>query len=484
MTRIVLPTSGAFETLRWGHYTSTVKSTVLSYLHPRDERDDFSFREELEWLSLAGLRVIGWICIGAALFFLVVGSVWLPEVLPSVAAPTAILLLGGVLLPLTYAPATRRWARSLGILVGVFVAFAMTWGHLSAPDPSSSAHYLVGHLAFVMLVGVAALPVRPLEMAAVGASIVLIYAGFVWAYQLRATMGQQVFVTPAVATQIAIFCTVLTAIVYRKRAAAFRARRAAEQSFAELRGVHAKLLVSQSAASQGRFAAALSHELNTPLGSLKSAVDSLERIFDKLAGNPVALDRYREAFTSAGRLARQSTERLEEVLRRMRQLANLDRAETQMVDLSELCASTVALLEPELKAKAEVRLELKPLPPLRCRPQQMSAVLSNLLRNAAAAMDDYGVIHVVSERRGGEVVVEVRDNGRGIAPERLAYLFDPTFQVERGRVATANWGLFVSRSIVVEHGGHIEIESIERGGTTARVQLPVDSRGSVVAQGS
>jgi signal transduction histidine kinase len=429
----------------------------------------------LEKLSVAGLWTIAWICIGAALFFLVVGFALLPEVLPSPRAVTAVLLLGVVLLPFAHAPWMRRRARLLGVLVGVFVALALTWGHLSASDSSSSAHFLSGHLAFVMLVGVAALPIRPVEMVGLGASIALIYGGFVWTYELRAALGQQVFVTLVMTTQVAIFCAILTAIVYRQRAEAFRARRAAEQSFEELREAQARLLVSQSAASQGRFAAALSHELNTPLGSLKSAVDTLGRAFDKLQENPALLVRYREVFTSARHTARESSQRLEEALARMRQLANLDRAETQTVDVSELCASTVALLRPELEGRAEVKLELKPLPSLTCRPQQMSAVLSNLLRNAAAAMDNYGVIHVVSHRRGTDIVVEVRDNGRGIAAERLSHLFDPAFHVQGRRVATTNWGLFVSRSIVVEHGGQIEIDSAEGKGTTARVRLPLKS---------
>jgi len=52
-----------------------------------------------------------------------------------------------------------------------------------------------------------------------------------------------------------------------------------------------------------------------------------------------------------------------------------------------------------------------------------------------------------SDRRGSEVVLEVKDNGRGIPSERLAHLFNPTFRVEGGRVAATNWGLFISRSI-------------------------------------
>jgi signal transduction histidine kinase len=103
----------------------------------------------------------------------------------------------------------------------------------------------------------------------------------------------------------------------------------------------------------------------------------------------------------------------------------------------------------------------------------MSAVFANLLRNSANSMDRKGTIQIVSLQRGNEVILEVRDDGRGIDRERLSHLFDPTFRVEGPRVSTSNWGLFISRSIIAEHGGQIEIESEEGRGTTARICLPI-----------
>ncbi len=126
-----------------------------------------------------------------------------------------------------------------------------------------------------------------------------------------------------------------------------------------------------------------------------------------------------------------------------------------------------------LESKAEVDFDLETLPEIRCRPQQIGAVLSNLLRNAAAAFDGKGRITVVTRARDDEVLLEVRDDGRGISPERLARVFEPTFHVEGARVATTNWGLFVCRAIVTEHGGALEIESRENEGTVARISLPV-----------
>jgi two-component system, NtrC family, sensor kinase len=73
---------------------------------------------------------------------------------------------------------------------------------------------------------------------------------------------------------------------------------------------------------------------------------------------------------------------------------------------------------------------------------------------------------------GSQVCTVVRDDGRGIAAEELAGIFDPTFKVKAGRVATGNWGLFSCRQIVREHDGEIEIESTPGSGTIVRVMLP------------
>ena len=157
-------------------------------------------------------------------------------------------------------------------------------------------------------------------------------------------------------------------------------------------------------------------------------------------------------------------------------LVECGRADERIVDLNELCSDTVEFLGSELK-NAKVELHLAPLPGIKCRPQQISAVLANLIRNASSALESSGNgrIEVVSEAKAERLVVEVKDNGRGIEAERLGTLFEPAFRVHRGRVATTNWGLFISSSIAAEHGGSLEIESTLGSGTTARLSLPLAS---------
>ena len=100
------------------------------------------------------------------------------------------------------------------------------------------------------------------------------------------------------------------------------------------------------------------------------------------------------------------------------------------------------------------------------------AVFCNLLTNAVQAIDGEGQIWVSTHAADSRIEVRVEDNGRGIAADRLAHIFDPAFQVADGRVATGNWTLFTTRQFVKDQGGDIRIHSLEGKGTTVLLMFP------------
>jgi signal transduction histidine kinase len=245
----------------------------------------------------------------------------------------------------------------------------------------------------------------------------------------------------------------------------------AQRSFEDLRAAQARLLLSETTASQGRLAAVLSHELNSPIAALRSAVESLLQLYKKKGGGDEG--KLAGIFEDLARSALESSQRLKELIARMQRFTNLDRAEEQAVDLNELLRDTVGVLQSELNQTAEINLDLQPLPVLRCRPQQLGAVFLNLLRNAAAHLGEKGKISVTSLQSNSEITIQVCDTGRGIAADRLPSLFEPTFAVKGGRVGSSNWGLFSSRGIILDHDGQIKIDSIEGEGTTVTVTFPI-----------
>src|SRR5688572_11100556 len=142
----------------------------------------------------------------------------------------------------------------------------------------------------------------------------------------------------------------------------------------------------------------------------------------------------------------------------MQRFSNLDMAEVQTANVNDLITDVAALLEPKYEGKVEVQMNLQPLPPLVCRPQQLSAVFSNLMGNAIDATNGDGRVVVSTREKDAAVEVAFADNGRGLNPKEIETIFDPGFRVSHGRVATGNWSMFSSRQIVREHGGDIRIE--------------------------
>jgi signal transduction histidine kinase len=450
---------------------------VRRALFPTLEEEEPRFHEEIERLSLIGVRAIAAACIGAPLFVYALGLFVLPS------APTSALILadvigfavGAVALTISFWTDFRPYTRWVGFVLGATTALVQTIGMTSTAGFLSEVLHTTpeaqfpGTFAIVILIGVAVLPLKPFQTFCLGVFMLALFAAATYARQgLAGFQGWSLFPLILSSMMFAIALG-LTAVLYRERASAFLARLHAERSFRELQKAQVSLLLERTAASQSRFAAALSHELNTPLGSFGSAFETLARLVEDLD-----LDgKRKQAVEEATRSGRASYGRLTAIAQRMRNLTNLDRAEERLVDLNDLCSDTVEFLSSEL-GNARVEMQLAPLPKIKCRPQQIGAVLANLVRNASSAVQKNGDgrIDVVSLADPARVVVEVKDNGRGIESERLATLFEPAFRVDGGRVATTNWGLFISRSIANEHGGSLEIESSPGRGTTARLSLP------------
>ena len=444
------------------------------YVFVGGAEDDDEFREELTSLANKGLLVIGAICILAPLFVLVVGLLGVSQFLdPGAVRPMLrVMALGVVTTALARWRPAQPWSRLVGLGVGYLVGVSEIWSSLTGPEVAQplmgSVHRIPGDVSMVMLVALAALPMRPLQTSLLGFALLVTYGLLIPLSGQTADMSYHA--TNLVAMVLVILIsTGLTAVIYQRRLAAFAARRQAVEAFEQLREAQSKLLISETAASQGRLAAALSHELNSPLGAFTSALDTLAIVFGRQSQQR---PQESEIVSGAFEAARTASGRLIETIERMKHLTNLGRAAVQLVDLNRLWQDTVALIRAEFGEDLDLNLDLAPIPGFKGNPQQLSTVFANLLRNAADAIDASGNILVTSNVRDGEVILEVRDTGKGIPADRLPHLFNPSFHVSSNRVGTTNWGLFVSQSIVANHGGRIEIESQEGEGTTARIYIP------------
>jgi signal transduction histidine kinase len=264
-----------------------------------------------------------------------------------------------------------------------------------------------------------------------------------------------------------------------------------------------RLLQSEKMASIGLLAAGVAHEINNPVGYVKSNFSVLQRYaIDLLA----LLDRYEavdpflppdapavselmEAKRSADldflredlqQLLAQSLDGIGRIEKIVRDLKNFARADARpafvMADLNACIESALSIATNQIKYKADVVKELGDLPEIECSPSQLAQVVLNLLVNAAHAIREGGPRGVITIRSGGNdgsaVWVEVTDNGCGMTEAQMKKIFDPFYTTKPVGVGTG-LGLSISYGIIEAHGGKIEVDSTLGEGSTFRLSLPV-----------
>ncbi len=229
----------------------------------------------------------------------------------------------------------------------------------------------------------------------------------------------------------------------------------------------------ESNAAKDKFLSIVSHELKTPLTSLKGKAQLLRRQVERAASAEVIC---------------QGLLDMERSIRRMEVLVNdlLDTSliETNMFvlhrrrcDLVELCRHLIdeytAGVGPTLTfeslgepVEAEVDVD------------RISQVIINLLSNARKYSPKGAPITITLQQIGYEAIISVRDIGIGIPGAMLPHIFEPFYrvpgiEVQTGSAVGLGLGLYISRKIVERHGGHIDVQSSPGEGSTFSLVLPM-----------
>ncbi len=263
------------------------------------------------------------------------------------------------------------------------------------------------------------------------------------------------------------------------------ARLRAERYSAELEKAQVHLVRSEKLASLGNLVAGVAHEINTPLGAIKSNVDvgrrALTKVQDVLQSDEGAvlveahpkLGKYIKTGLELNEVNRTAIERIGGIVNSLRRFARLDQSEVATVGLHEELDNTIRLTEHRAKGRVEVVPEYQTTPPIECRPNQLNQVFMNLIVNAIQAIEGEGHVWVRLLPDDGGAVVEVEDDGKGMKPEVVNKIFDPGFTTKGVGVGTG-LGLSITHRIVEEHQGRITVDSTVGKGTKFRVWLPLE----------
>ncbi|MBV9616603.1 MAG: response regulator [Ktedonobacteraceae bacterium] len=227
-------------------------------------------------------------------------------------------------------------------------------------------------------------------------------------------------------------------------------------------------------AAKDEFLSIASHELKTPLSSLKGMTQLLRRRLER-AGS-----------SEASYLAN-----MENSIRRMEVLVNdlLNISFVEMgifalhcscCDMGALCRRLIEEYIAGTNPHPVVTLDIIPDEPVEVEVDvdRIGQVIINLLSNARKYSSPNAPIRVTVERNGGECKVSVHDSGIGIAPEVLPRVFErfyrvPDVEVQTGSSVGFGLGLYISKQIVEHHGGRIEVQSVLDTGSVFSIVLPL-----------
>jgi two-component system sensor histidine kinase PilS (NtrC family) len=238
------------------------------------------------------------------------------------------------------------------------------------------------------------------------------------------------------------------------------------QDLTEIRRLEEEVRTKEKLAAIGEMAAQLAHEIRNPLGSIRGSAQVL-------MGEP---DVGEEQGRLLAIISRES-KRLSDTLNRFLYQARPGRPRDP-VDLRPIVESVVTLLRnaSELSPAHVVAFEVDEGPHVcLADPDQLTQVLWNLVRNGLEAMPVGGRLEIALRRGAGDVVLSVRDEGRGIARDEQRRIFEP---YRSSSPVGTGIGLAIVFRIVREHGGDIGVRSAPGEGTQIDVRLPLVPAGA------
>ncbi|MBX3055409.1 MAG: hypothetical protein KF770_02960 [Anaerolineae bacterium] len=190
---------------------------------------------------------------------------------------------------------------------------------------------------------------------------------------------------------------------------------------------------------------------------------------------PVLLNWLESAYTAHSLLSEvvQAASRIAEIVNALKSYAYLDQAPIQNVDIHEGLENTLVILRHKLGTHVTIRREYTPaLPRITAYGSELNQVWTNIIANAADALNGQGQITLRTRQEEDVVIVEIEDDGPGIAPAHLPKIFDPFFTTKPPGKGTG-LGLNICYNIITKHKGDIVVTS-EPGRTLFQVHLPVN----------
>ncbi len=266
-------------------------------------------------------------------------------------------------------------------------------------------------------------------------------------YQKR-ELNEEIEILDAVSSQLGN--AIIRAELYQKNAKNVKDLKAALE---ELKETQLQLINSEKMASLGQLIAGVAHEINTPVASIKSNNSIMEKLITQIEQDDI-----KEMFTQINSIDKEAIQRISNIVVSLKKFVRLDEADLQEANINKELDLTLELISHETKNKVEIEKHYGDIPPIKCYPNMLNQVFTNILVNACQAIKDKGKIVISTEFQDSNLIVKIKDNGQGIPKENLNKIFTAGYTTKGVGVGTG-LGLAISQKIIDKHKGKIQVYS-------------------------
>jgi two-component system NtrC family sensor kinase len=280
-----------------------------------------------------------------------------------------------------------------------------------------------------------------------------------------------------------------------------------KRTYEKMRDQQAQLVQQEKLASIGLLAAGVAHEINNPIGFVKSNLQVLDdylmlinkllatfqSVAERMHAEPEALD-YRKELTALVKLAQENdlafvikdsldsikeslegTERVQDITLSLRDFSREDPHVRSQCSINEVIDNALRVLSKELKDKVNIERDYSELPRTYASIGQLTQVFINIIMNAVHAVSAVQTLKIITRKEEENIRIDFIDDGPGIDEGNISKLFDPFFTTKDVGEGTG-LGLYITHGLIQRHRGAIEAHNNAGGGACFSITLPIDIR--------
>lgn len=231
-----------------------------------------------------------------------------------------------------------------------------------------------------------------------------------------------------------------------------------QNTLKELKETQIQLINSEKMASLGQLVAGVAHEINTPTASIKSNNAIAAKLLTSIEDSEL-----REMLTDLNNIDKEAVNRISNIVTSLKKFVRLDEAELQEADINKELDLTLELIRHETKNRIKIIKNYGNIPVIRCFPNMLNQVFTNILINACQAIKEEGTITITTEFKDKNLIVKIKDTGCGIPQDKLSKIFSAGYTTKSAGIGTG-LGLAICSKIIEKHKGKIIVNSeVDRG---------------------